>query len=91
MTFDPDKIAELRPGIFYVDLGRISAADFKAAHGRIAAARGVVFDLREYPNAVKAFEACIEASRQLYALSETSRFEVEKRRAMCDARTASSS
>ena len=37
-------------------------------------------NLRQYPNAVKAFEACIEASRQLYALSETSRFEVEKRR-----------
>ncbi|HEV7504329.1 MAG TPA: S41 family peptidase [Thermoanaerobaculia bacterium] len=46
----PDKIAELRPGIFYVDLGRITGADFKAALGRLAAARGVVFDLREYPN-----------------------------------------
>jgi tetratricopeptide (TPR) repeat protein len=37
-------------------------------------------NLREYPNAVKAFEACIEASRQLYALSETNRFAVEKQR-----------
>jgi Flp pilus assembly protein TadD len=37
-------------------------------------------NLREYPNAVKAFEACLEASRQLYALSETNRFDVEKKR-----------
>src|SRR5690349_2915522 len=37
-------------------------------------------NLREYSNAVKAFEACIEASPQLYALSETNRFDVEKKR-----------
>jgi len=37
-------------------------------------------NLREYPNAVKAFEGCMEASRQLYALAETNKFEVEKKR-----------
>jgi tetratricopeptide (TPR) repeat protein len=37
-------------------------------------------NLRQYPDAVKAFEGCIEASRQLYALSENNKFEVEKQR-----------
>jgi tetratricopeptide (TPR) repeat protein len=37
-------------------------------------------NLRQYPDAVKAFEASIEASRQLYALSENNKFEVEKQR-----------
>ena len=45
----PEKIAEVRPGIFYVDIGRISDEDFKGAVDRLAAARGVVFDLRGYP------------------------------------------
>jgi C-terminal processing protease CtpA/Prc len=48
----PEKIAELRPGIFYVDLDRISDDDFAAALDRLAAARGIVFDLRGYPNNV---------------------------------------
>src|SRR4051812_5908295 len=30
-------------------------------------------NLRRYPEAVKAFEGCIEASRQLYAMAETNR------------------
>jgi tetratricopeptide (TPR) repeat protein len=37
-------------------------------------------NLRQYPDAVKAFEGCIEASRQLYALAETNKFDVEKQR-----------
>jgi len=45
----PEKIAELRPGIFYVDLSRINNDDFQAALDRLAAAKGVVFDLRGYP------------------------------------------
>jgi C-terminal processing protease CtpA/Prc len=45
----PDKIAELRPGIFYVDLSRTTDDDVKGALDRLAAARGVVFDLRDYP------------------------------------------
>lgn len=45
----PEKIAELRPGIFYVDLSRISNDDFRGALEKLAAARGIVFDLRGYP------------------------------------------
>jgi C-terminal processing protease CtpA/Prc len=45
----PEKIAELKPGIFYVDISRIEAADLKAALDRLAGARGIVFDLRGYP------------------------------------------
>ncbi len=45
----PEKIAEVKPGIFYVDLDRINDQDFKGAVGRLAAAKGVVFDLRGYP------------------------------------------
>jgi len=45
----PAKIAELKPGIFYVDVSRIEAEDLKAALDRLAGARGIVFDLRGYP------------------------------------------
>jgi C-terminal processing protease CtpA/Prc len=45
----PEKIAELKPGIFYVDVSRIEAEDLKAALDRLAGARGIVFDLRGYP------------------------------------------
>ena len=42
-------ISEVQPGILYVDLGRITPADFTAALPRLAAAKGVVFDLRNPP------------------------------------------
>lgn len=45
----PEKIAEVRPGIFYVDLSRIDDDDFHAAADQLAAADGVVFDMRGYP------------------------------------------
>ncbi len=45
----PEKIAELKPGVFYVDISRIEAADLKAALDRLAGAKGIVFDLRGYP------------------------------------------
>jgi hypothetical protein len=45
----PPKIAELEPGIWYVDVTRIDAADFYGALGSLASADGVVFDLRGYP------------------------------------------
>jgi C-terminal processing protease CtpA/Prc len=45
----PEKIAELRPGIFYVDLSRISDDDLNGAVDQLAAADGVVFDMRGYP------------------------------------------
>lgn len=46
----PGKITEVRPGIWYVDLGRISDEDFKAALPQLAGAKGIVFDLRGYPS-----------------------------------------
>ena len=46
----PEKVAELEPGVFYVDLDRISDADFEAALPKLEAARGIVFDMRGYPN-----------------------------------------
>jgi C-terminal processing protease CtpA/Prc len=48
----PEQIAQLRPGIFYVDLTRISDDDFNAAADQLAAADGVVFDMRGYPFAL---------------------------------------
>jgi C-terminal processing protease CtpA/Prc len=45
----PEKIAEVRPGIFYLDLDRINDKDFQGALDRLAAAKGVIFDLRGYP------------------------------------------
>ncbi|MFY9823873.1 MAG: S41 family peptidase [Thermoanaerobaculia bacterium] len=45
----PEKIAELRPGLFYVDLSRIDDDDFNGAVDQLAAADGIVFDMRGYP------------------------------------------
>jgi len=48
----PEKIADLAPGVMYVDLGRITDADFTAALPRLERARGIVFDMRGYPGRV---------------------------------------
>ncbi len=45
----PEKITEIRPGIFYVDLDRVTTAEFDAEVEKLAAADGIVFDLRGYP------------------------------------------
>ncbi len=45
----PAKIAEIRPGYWYVDLDRIRDDDFRAALPSLNAASGIVFDLRGYP------------------------------------------
>jgi C-terminal processing protease CtpA/Prc len=45
----PPPLAELRPGLWYVDLDRITEKGFKEALPRLSEARGVVFDLRGYP------------------------------------------
>lgn len=45
----PAKISELSPGIQYVDLTRAAMADLRPALTALAAADGVVFDLRGYP------------------------------------------
>ncbi len=48
----PEKIAEARPGILYVDLDRITDEDFAAAIPKLSRARGIIFDLRGYPRRV---------------------------------------
>jgi hypothetical protein len=45
----PAKVAELSPSVFYVDLDRLTDADFKAALPKLQGARGIIFDLRGYP------------------------------------------
>lgn len=45
----PDKVRELEPGIWYLDLNRIVDADYAAVLPSLAAATGIVFDLRGYP------------------------------------------
>ena len=45
----PEKVAELAPGIVYVDLDRVVDADWKAALPKLEQARGIVFDMRGYP------------------------------------------
>ncbi|HEV2843315.1 MAG TPA: hypothetical protein VG477_00600, partial [Thermoanaerobaculia bacterium] len=45
----PEKIAELEPGILYVDLDRVSDDDLIASLEQLMSARGIVFDFRGYP------------------------------------------
>jgi C-terminal processing protease CtpA/Prc len=45
----PPKIHELKPGIFYLDLERITDADLQAVLPQLEKATGIVFDLRGYP------------------------------------------
>jgi len=45
----PLPVAELEPGLWYVDLTRASLADVTAKLDALAGARGVVFDARGYP------------------------------------------
>ena len=45
----PEKIAEVRPRIWYVDIDRVNDADINASMDKLAAAEGLVFDLRGYP------------------------------------------
>lgn len=45
----PDSIVEIQPGIWYVDLTRVRAAQLRPVLETLAKARGVVFDMRGYP------------------------------------------
>ena len=45
----PDAVSELSPGIFYVDIERVTQAGFDARIPDLAKARGLIFDLRGYP------------------------------------------
>jgi C-terminal processing protease CtpA/Prc len=46
----PEKIAELRPGIFYLDGERVHDKDFLGAIDRLASAKGIVIDFRGHPS-----------------------------------------
>jgi len=46
----PENIQELESGIFYVNLDLVEIAAFQEKVDELAAAEGVVFDLRGYPN-----------------------------------------
>jgi C-terminal processing protease CtpA/Prc len=45
----PAQVTELEPGIMYVDLTRVEDEDFETAFSQLEAARGIIFDLRGYP------------------------------------------
>jgi hypothetical protein len=45
----PGTVQELEPGILYVDLVKLTDADWAAALPSLQAAKGIVFDLRGYP------------------------------------------
>lgn len=48
----PAPIAEVHPGIWYVDLDRTSDPEIERTLPRLAKAKGIVFDLRGYPSNV---------------------------------------
>lgn len=50
-----ETIAEIRPHIFYIDLRRATDDNFQNALPRLAAAHGIVFDLRGQPKISKTF------------------------------------
>ncbi|NQE64713.1 hypothetical protein E1H18_4969 [Caulobacter sp. RHG1] len=48
----PAPLSDLAPGVVYVDLDRIKDAELDAALPQLAAAKGVIFDMRGYPGNV---------------------------------------
>jgi len=65
----PKSVGELEPGTWYVDLTRATMAEVAPRLGEIAAARGVVFDLRGYPG-----DAGMGVLPHLLTASETDRW-----------------
>jgi C-terminal processing protease CtpA/Prc len=49
-----ESIAELEPGIFYVDLTRIDYETFQEALPELTTATGIIFDMRGYPGKLSA-------------------------------------
>jgi hypothetical protein len=50
----PSRLEEIEPGIYYLDIGRITDADFESALPRLEKAHGIVFDFRGYPSSLGA-------------------------------------
>jgi C-terminal processing protease CtpA/Prc len=44
-----DPVQQLQPGIYYVDINQVTAGEWEQALPDLAAAEGIVFDLRGYP------------------------------------------
>ncbi|MEP6765805.1 MAG: S41 family peptidase, partial [Gemmatimonadaceae bacterium] len=59
----PEKTEELKPGVMYVDMGRITDPNFASAMPGLLAATDIIFDLRGYPS--------FDARKLLTALSDT--------------------
>jgi C-terminal processing protease CtpA/Prc len=54
MERKPEPVAQLRPGIWYVDLDRVTTQQFQAALPDLERASGIVFDMRGYPDGLNA-------------------------------------
>lgn len=78
----PAPISEPRPGVFLVDLNRVDQAAFQDALPRLATARGIIFDLREYclqreflrhfrPGTLPGIRMFVPVTRQPYGLGRT--------------------
>ncbi|MBL8223267.1 MAG: hypothetical protein JNL62_28795, partial [Bryobacterales bacterium] len=46
----PEKSKELEPGIWYVDLDRVTKDDWKALVPKLEQSKGIIFDMRGYPS-----------------------------------------
>jgi hypothetical protein len=46
---------EIEPGIYYLDVARVSEQEFESALPRLEKARGIIFDFRGYPSLRPAF------------------------------------
>lgn len=51
----PEPVAQVRPGIWYVDLDRVTNEQLQAALPDLERAAGLVFDLRGYPDGLNPF------------------------------------
>jgi hypothetical protein len=49
----PDKVAQIAPGVVYLDMDRVNDADIHTALPQLEAAKGIIIDVRGYPAAVQ--------------------------------------
>ncbi len=59
----PEPAAELEPGIFYIDLERLNDAAWKEWLPRLYEAKGILFDVRGYPEFSVAVDALAHLTR----------------------------
>ncbi|MBN1509607.1 MAG: hypothetical protein JW955_22350 [Sedimentisphaerales bacterium] len=46
----PPKLHEIKPGIWYIDITRLTDAEFEGALRELAKAKGLIFEMRGYPH-----------------------------------------